>query len=244
MTRSGHFLEALGAKIDRAILDVTDVLLENRSWKHRLNAKKQAWGACQAFDPIILFVAKEGGVHLDSILDAILHLVKCVENSDEINKKIATSAVNSLHNVQSATWKQLSVPGNGIRGRCLAACLAKVESKTLPEPVKKQLQNICGNVLNDISDEDIFTCINHNDITQENIHYLYGWMVEQGANYDLFEAFGRVMLHNPSIHMDISLAQRFQSRALYASRNKRLKGDDSNDEELDLFDDDGEEDEL
>jgi len=240
LSRCSQFLAAFGSKIDRAILDVTNVS-ENRSWKHRLNAKKQAWGACQAFDPILLFAAKEGGVDRESIRDAVLHLINCVENSDQINKKITISAVNSLNNIQTVTWKQLSAY-NGMQGRCLAACLAKVESKILPKSVKDQLQGIVGNLLHDISDKDIFACLNHNDISQEHIHYLYGWMVIEDIESNLFESFGRVMLHHPSIQMDVSLAQRFQSRATYAARKRRLRG--ANEDELECFDEDSDEDEL
>ena len=75
------------------------------------------------------------------------------------------------------------------------------------------------------------------------MNMLLGYVVViENIESNLFESFGRVMLHHPSIQMDVSLAQRFQSRATYAARKRRLRG--ANEDELECFDEDSDEDEL
>jgi hypothetical protein len=189
----------------------------------------------------LLFAAKAGGLDGDSMKVAVSHLINCVEYSDQINEKITLAAVKCLSNVDAYTWRHLSTD-DGIQGHCLAACLTKVESKALPILVRDHLSEMIGDLLHNISDEDILTCFNHNDISQEHIHYLYGWMVDQDLESNIFESFGRVLLLHPSIQMDVSIAQRFQSRATYAARKRRPSG--GNLDDPDCFDEDSEEDEL
>lgn len=232
------FLIALGTKIDQAILDVTNIS-EGRSWKHRLNAKKQAWGACQAFAPILQFSAEMGGGDGDLICNSIAHLVNCVENCHQINQKITIGAMNSLEAVEIATWKSLPAR-NGIRGRCLAACLTKVELKSLSKSLQDQMHVMIERMLFNAHALDAHTCLSHDDLTQEHVHYLYGWMVANDVGSDLFELFSTVII-DPSIEMDVSLVQRFQSRAIYAARKRRLSG---NLDELEFYGEDSEEDEL
>jgi len=234
-----NFLHVLGQKIDQAILDKVTTTSEDRSWQQRSNTKKQAWGACQTLSPILQYTATSGDIDRDAVRQAIVHLIHCIEYSHKINEKITVGATTSLCAISVDTWSSFS-GREGIRGLCLAACLTKVKLVSLPSGVKDQLYTIMDNLLRCVSDHDILTCLGHKGVSQENIQYLYGWMVDRNLGSIPFESFGRVLSY-PSLQSDISLIQRFQSRATYEERKRRQSGGDLS--EL-LLDDDSDEDEL
>ena len=191
-----------------------------------MNSKKQAWGACQTFIPILKFAGKLKDTDQDAIRNAILQLIYCVEYAQKTNEKITIGAANSLSEIGKDMWESLS-GANGIRGLCLAACLAKGRLSVLPFGVKENLHAIILNILPYLDDYDIVICLKHNETGQEDVEYLYGWMVDNDVGPFPFEAFGR-NLSNHSLLYDVSLTQKFQSRAIYEARKRRRSVGDHN----------------
>lgn len=217
-----QYLRALSVKIDQAIIDVMTTISDNRSWKQRLNAKKQAWGACQALSPILHFAAAIGFVNCGSVRNAIIQLIRCVEHSHHLAEKITVGAVKTLCAIETNTW-HLFPAEDGIRGVCFAICLMKLELKRLSKDVKNLLQAVMVNLLGCISSHDVLTCLSQKEMSEGDIQYLYGWLVDQEVGPEPFRVFGQFLAY-PAIQADISLVQRYQSRATYEARKRRKSG--------------------
>ena len=69
--------------------------------------------------------------------------------------------------------------------------------------------------------DDIVSCFKQSDTSQSTIDFLYNWMVENESDYRCFEWVGKAVLSS-NIDVDISLVQKFTSRALYEQRKEHL----------------------
>lgn len=207
---SDKFLTKLGHMINQALADAIQVS-DAKSWKQRMNTKKQAWGACQAYAPILRFSSLTWNLPNEAFEMAVLNLIRCVECAHDMNEKIILSAIHCLTLFDVKTWKSISFEG-GIRGRCLSACLSKEVLKSLIPGIQRDVHLLISTLTRSLSDQDIKMILTDHENIQENLENLYLWMVDNASASQLFEAFGDALL-NTSMSFDFSLAQRFKSRA-------------------------------
>ncbi len=225
----------------------TDSTLESRSWRQRSSAKKHAWGACQALLPIFQFFAiiTNGDSGGEGIRTALVHLIQCLEHMDRMNAKILMGAATTLAAVPVDIWYSVSVQvGQSIPGICLATCLTKTGLPGTQSGIRHKIDRILEILLACIDDNGILTCLDHADLSQEMIQYLYTWMVDHDVGAQVYESFGRIL---PLSHLrsDVSMIQRFQSRAIFEARKARRSFNQSEqDDHLMLLDEDSDEDEL
>jgi len=208
-----------------------------------MNSKKQAWGACQTCTPILQFLNNLQCKGQDAVRNGILQLIYCVEYAEKTNEKITIAAVSSLNEIGKDMW--LSISGiDGTRGLCLAACIKIASLTSLPPGVRQNLHAIMLTILPYLDDHDI-TIFHVNSIatagSHENVEYLYGWMVENEVGPVLFQEFGK-SLCNPSLCYDVSIIQKFHSRAIYEARKRRRSV--GNNHEMLESEEDSDEDEL
>ncbi len=235
----------LGRKINLAIMD-TAFTSESRSWKQRSNAKKHAWGACQALLPIFRFVTiiVNGASSGEGTRTALVYLIQCLEHMDRINEKILVGAAATLAAVPVDIWFSVSVQvGQSIPGICLATCLTKAGPASTKSGTREKIDRILEVLLACIDDNGILTCLDHADLSQETIQFLYTWMVDHDVGAQVYESFGRIL---PLSHLrsDVSMIQKFQSRAIFEARKARRSFNQSEQDDLLLLDEDSDEDEL
>lgn len=195
---------------------------DTRTWKQRMNAKKQAWGACQACQILLHFSTSFSSIEMVVIENTLLKLVECIQYALKTNEKITSAAVSTLGSVPEEVWR--SLPDDCIvRGACLSACLVKVELTNLSNEIKTGLQDVIRRVLILFEDNDAKSFLEKGDITQVNLEYLYEFMVENSMGANQFESFARVLSEFKS-DFDVSIIQKFHSRAIFESRvrNKSL----------------------
>jgi hypothetical protein len=232
----GDFAVELAKKIKQAIADVLDSS-ETRSWKQRSGAKKHAWGACQALRHILLSSAATEPVNSDGIHLATDSLISCVFHAEKINEKIVNGAVGTLKDIPQSIWRLVS--GKGLLGKCLAACIEKLQSFLLPDPTKIPLNDIVIHLLDAALDSDLIYFFRQCDRNQ--LDFLYKWMVDHQCQSDAFMTCAKT-LQTCQAHTFISIIQRFESRAIFES--KKALGVINTVDDGFILDDDDEEDEL
>lgn len=233
-----NFLSTLSDMINQAIIDANQIS-ETKSWKQRMNTKKQAWGACQAISHILRhssLLRKETNKIFER---SITSLVRCVENAHSINEKITISALHCLSHIETETWKYLSSK-TGIRAQCLAACVTNAQLKSSIPGIATDVHSIIFTLMQCLNEQDIRSFLHGNENIQENLENLYIWMVDNCAGSEMFEAFGEVM-STTSLYFDFSIVQKFKSRAIYEERRRaQSNGDSRLSEESDASNDDDE----
>lgn len=219
---SDRFLKKLGDIINQAVEDAIQVS-ETKSWKQRMNTKKQAWGACQAYSSILQYSSLSRNLPNEIFEMAILNLIRCVECAHDVNEKIIASALSCLTLIDVETWKSISFE-SGIRGRCLSACLSKKALKSFIPSIERDVHLIMSSLTFSLNDQDIQSLLTGHENIQENLENLYLWMVDNASPSQMFESFGDALL-TTSMNLDFSLAQRFKSRAVCTKRRLRSMED-------------------
>jgi len=234
----GNVALALAKKIQVALQDATDSSFQ-RSWKHRSHAKRHAWGACYALSSLLSTSCARMKENVQGIAAALHQLIRCVELAHIINEKIATSAVITLEGTQKLTWR-----ASGLLGNCLAASLIQATAKTkMSQIFKDGIRSMTCNMVEWANHQDILTCLGHQDISLTNINFLYSLMVEEKKDYGCYERIG-VALQFTDFHNDISLIQKFQSRAVLQERQQQKPTYHGVDSFQELLSQDEDEDEL
>jgi hypothetical protein len=93
------------------------------------------------------------------------------------------------------------------------------ELKSSTPVINSYIVSTISTLMRCLHDQDITFFLNGNENIQENVENLYFWMVENSAESRMFEAFG-MALSNSSLNFDISLIQKFRSRAIYEERRQ------------------------
>jgi len=230
----------LGSVIGLAIFDVTDTSSNQRSWRQRNHAKRNAWGACNALSSILCSDVAREKVNHEGVKTALVQMIKCVQHAQSLNDKITTGAVSTLSLVPIDTYGYHS-DNQSISGLCIASCLINLE--TVGSSFKKLISELMRHHLQSPTQRDILTCLNHADLSIGSIQYLYGWMVANNIDAVCFECVGET-LKLSHYSSDVSLIQKFKSRAerkrrdenaatlFHTVRSHHDDDDDSDEDEL------------
>ena len=231
----------LGRKIELAINDVTDTLTQ-RSWRQRSYAKKHAWGACQALSSILRCNVVNEDVIQKEVKSALQSMIKCIQNSQLINEKIAFGAVSTLLVVPINVFECHS-NFESIGGLLLAVCLSKMEASEILSSYRNELLTLMEKLVRRMNQFDMMTCLSHEDISRSNVQFMYNWMVEKNMDASCFENVAEALQFS-SFSSDVDLIQKFTSRAEKKKRDE-LASNGNPTEQYDLHkEDDEDEDEL
>jgi len=219
----GNVANALAKKIQIALLDATDLSNQRRSWRHRSHAKRHAWGACHALSSLLGCNAARAKDNREGVKAALHQLIRCVELAHIINEKIAVSAMSTLQEIPHQTWTSNT---GDLVGQCLAACLIQAGAITKAsiglkrEVFEDGTRSMISNVMEWVNHQDILICLSHQDVSHSTINFMYSWMVENKIQSKRYEQFG-IALQCSEFSSDISLIQKFQSRAAFRERQEQ-----------------------
>ena len=192
----------------------------NRSWKQRSFAKKHAWGSCSSLSSLLGCSAALQEVSHKGIRLALLQLIRCVEMMKDVNEKIAMTAISTLSCVPEETWRYYS-KSESILGGCISACLVQITTDPiLNTNMKTRIETLARKVLLLALVPDVLHCVSQQEISDKNLNILYDWMVIQSFQSKQFDVWGRALFQSD---YDISLIQKFESRAVLEERKEQEK---------------------
>ena len=208
-----------------------------RSWKQRSYTKKHAWGACQALSFLLQCSCTRDERVYDKVMYALQELILCITISSVLNAKITAGALAAIKNVPDSLWEISS--GAGLAGCCLSKCL--IVATNTPQ-CSNDVYIIMEKMILCSNDVDLRICLQQPDISLSAIDFFYGWMVKKKMIASCFIKFSMALEHSCHRH-DISLVQKFQSRAVYLERKQQHvsrnelssfypKSEDENEDEL------------
>jgi hypothetical protein len=236
MEQFGDAAAELGSKINAARNDALGKSTK-RSWKQRSYTKKHAWGACQALSFLLQCSSSRDGRVFDKVTYALQELILCIIISSVLNAKITIGALAAIKKVPDSLWEFSSRAG--LAGCCLANCLVVV---TKTPQCSNDIYTIMEKMIHCSNDNDLRICLQQPEISLSCIDFFYGWMVEKRMMAPCFAKFAIALEQSYHGH-DVSLVQKFQSRAVYAERKQThgtrngsfsfyTKSEDENEDEL------------
>jgi len=215
-------IKILTSKLDLA-LDILTRKATNLSWKQRSFAKKHSWGACHTLGALLQHASSADGQSNELFLPAIFQMIRCLRLSNELNEKVVAAATAALKLTPIDIWRNFSSEST-IVGDGLAACLMIVYHETSGE--KKLSPQVCDDArillqtfLTMTSAIDAVASFSRDDISAGMLDFLYSWMVAKGSKSTSFDAIA-IAVSNHRSEFDISIEQRFSSRAKHERRRE------------------------
>ena len=231
----GDISQELSSKIVLSVNDVVDAL-NQRSWRQRSHAKRHAWGSCQALSSVLCCKVAEEEMNRAGVKAAIQSLIKCIRYAHLMNEKIVHGALSTLVKIPREIYMLFSDIGS-LSGLCFAVCLIKLESDIA---YKQPIYDLMKHLLNVMNYFDFESCLNCDDLSENNVEYLYNWMVSNEVQAQHFESIAGAFEFT-SFNSNVSLFQKFQSRA---EKKRRNENSVINSHEYTSVQDDDDEDEL
>lgn len=210
----GLISQELSSKIELSVTDVVDAL-NQRSWRQRSHAKRHAWGSCQALSSILCCKVAEEETNRAGVKAAIHSLIKCIRNAQLMNEKIVYGALSTLVKIPREIYILFS-DLSSLSGLCFAVCLIKLENDTA---YKQPIYDLMKHLLNVMNYFDFVSCLNCEDLSENNVEYLYNWMVSNEVQAQHFESVAGAFEFT-SFNSNVSLFQKFRSRAEKKRRNE------------------------
>jgi len=151
-------------------------------------------------------------------------MIRCLRLAyDELNEKVVAAAAAALKLTPIDIWRNFSSEST-IVGDGLAACLMIVYHETSGE--KKLSPQVCDDArillqtfLTMTSAIDAVASFSRDDISAGMLDFLYSWMVAKGSKSASFDAIA-IAVSNHRSEFDISIEQRFSSRAKHERRRE------------------------
>jgi hypothetical protein len=235
-TLCGDITVKLATRINVALKDL-ESHNTTRTWKQRNFSKKHAWGSCTSLAPMLLFCTKFGSVEYRWIcVEALLLALECIKFAHAVHEKIASCAVSTCLLINKDSWLWIS-DMKPVLGICIANCLYQfydqAKCKVLPKALVDDIMVMMKKGLHtafEINDETSLTKFLNSDILSSmTLDYFYQWMVQDGSfGSSCFDCLGNCLLHTDNAD-NVSLVQKFFSRAAFISR---MGGDHPDDDEL------------
>mmetsp|Transcript_9155 Transcript_9155/g.13692 ORF Transcript_9155/g.13692 Transcript_9155/m.13692 type:complete len:364 (-) Transcript_9155:889-1980(-) len=212
------------------------------TWKQRMNMSKQAWGSCHSLGHMLTtdMLRSQLYAHFVPTLKA---MIRCINEHDLLNQKIVSAAAGTLNIIPDAAWYYYSEETH-ILTNCVNASVRylfknKRARDATPIKVAKELNSLLARLL---------VVAKHIDVTcsEEILEFLYGWMSTRSNilvtnEVNAFELVQVALTQDypNDDRFDVSIIQKFDSRASQERRKRELQEKDSNTtNEESLIDDD------
>lgn len=227
----GTFSECLAARIQLVLSEVSSVGVQRPSWRQRSNAKKHAWGACSGLAPLLSNrIASRKSISLN-VAYAIQSLLGCIDQAPCLNVKIVISAVSTLRSISVEVWRCF-VGDKRVFGNAIRICIGILSSsenahRIYGENLLKELSILLSTLLVLASWKD-YLQLQEGEGDMCLYEFLYIWLVEnnQMNSYDKSYVFQSVKTTlETQQHPNVSLVQRFASRAINEQRKAESSGD-------------------
>lgn len=232
-------IDSLSQRVDRTLAAASTDKQREMSWRERSAAKKHGWGACYSLGRVFAGMASWPDSLMDqqSLLHAVRNLVRCTQREQTLllSEKVVLAAMTSLRVMKPCQLDAISGK-HGVVGEAIVGCCVVLFSDVCNVKFQQEGNQLLRHLLSCASILDATFVVKHDDVTKSMLESLYGWMVEHGMEGRAFEifalAFQRPILS--SNKNDISLEQRFASRAMSQYKKAQMisltSADDDNDE--------------
>lgn len=235
-----RIVDNLNAKIGEAIRASNAKL----TWKQRSSAKKHGWGACNSLSLVLpSAVATSDAETLAAAREAYRSLAACIMQSDTMNEKVVLSAANAICAVPKAAMVEVS-HRTGLTGPVLGHCLVRVVRKEMvsrvfqtrfpnllvrqasrnrrpPSRIVDALTKLMGCLLGFTTISDAYELLRLPSVDSHHLEFLYQWMMDENVDSLPFESFAVALQSQPSLLADVSIEQKFTSRALAKLKEER-----------------------
>jgi hypothetical protein len=227
-------LDGLSERVARALALASREQQSNMSWKERSAAKKHGWGACHSLGRILDSITELSQSSLEQALfRAVEQLVQCLNQATLLSEKVVLAAMAALRALKPL--QLVGVTGkSGLIGDCLAYCCLLLFSKdcTITRFVEER-SLLLSHLLSCASISDVTAVLKQEQISKSMLESLYRWMVDHEMEGRAFEIFA-LGLQRPGLAAspDVSLEQRFASRALWQYKKEQsisLNSDEEDD---------------
>jgi hypothetical protein len=223
------------------VMNAIDLMKAQRSWKERSNAKKHAWGACNA---LALMLDGPDAIRDDTInvsRKSLQLLVRCLDSTNSETEKIPLAAANAVARIPTESLQVLA-HRNGLVGLAIVECVGTLLDATASRSPASKLTVATADLLRHLlAGVSILDATHVLKLTERaRVEFLYDWMIDHNVSAEAFEAFALAFV---TCSGSISLEQRFASRALERHRHHTANEIDETEMGVDPFDD-SEEDEL
>ena len=231
-------IDSLSHRVHRTLAVASIDKQIGMSWRERSAAKKHGWGACYSLGRIFdgMTTLPDSVVEQESLLHAVEKLVRCIQREDtlRLSEKVVLAAMTSLRAMKPCQLGTISGK-HGVVGEAMVGCCVFLFSEGCNLKLQQEGHPLLGHLLSCASISDATLVVKHDDITKPMLESLYGWMVEHGMEGRSFEVFA-LAFQRPIVSSkhDISLEQRFASRAMSQYKKAQTisltSGDDDYDE--------------
>jgi hypothetical protein len=184
------------------------------TWKERSSAKKHGWGACHSLGRIFHAVAHDDPAMNDALRRGVEQLSQCILRANALSEKVVLASMAALRELKP-TWLDHIVGKSWMLGDALAGvCILVFREHSNPKFVQ-QGDLLLSYLLPGASITDAAAVLRNEEVSRPILDSLYLWMVDHEMEGRAFDIFA-LALQRPGLaaRNDVSLEQRFASRAL------------------------------
>jgi hypothetical protein len=197
------------------------------TWKERSSAKKYGWGSCHSLG---LVLDCDMAIHnLDESRAACSVLSNCINRHSALSDKIVIAAIAALKQIEPTRFEVLS-HRTGLIGLAISSCLELMVDQNLNSRIRTEMEQLLLRMVPILSVTDARNLLH--DITSSHLEWLYDWMVNNNINAEPYEKFAIVFGQMDDWDSNVSLEQRFASRAAWSYREDNTHEKCLDDDEL------------
>lgn len=185
------------------------------TWKERSSAKKHGWGSCHSLG--LLLGCDVAIQNLDESREACAALINCIKQHTALSEKIVLAANAALKRLEPTHLESLS-RRTGLVGLALSCCLELMVDRSVNSRVKTEVEQLMLCTVPILSVLDACAVLQSEDITSSHLEWLYNWMLKNNLNAEAYEQFAMAFDQTDHWDSNVSLEQRFASRAAWGYR--------------------------
>ena len=216
-----NIVNALSFRIARSVAIAFHDEQSTMTWKERSSSTKHGWGACHSLGRIFNAVTDDIPVMSDAFRRGIEQLIHCILRAQSLSDKVVLAAMAALRELKPLCLIDI-VGKTGILGEALAGvCILVFRELSTPKFIQ-QGELLLSHLLLCATSVDAAVALRNEEVSRPMLDSLYHWMVDkemEGHAFEIFElALKRLRLNSRN---DVSLEQRFASRALMQDKKRQ-----------------------
>ena len=227
-----NIANALSFRIARSVAVACQDEQVIMTWKERSSSTKHGWGACHSLGRIFNAMTDAIPALNNAFRRCVEQLGQCILRARTLSDKVVLGAMAALCELKPLCLVHIAGM-TGMLGEPLAGvCMLTFRDHSSPKFVQ-QGHLLLSHLLFCATIADVAVFLKNEEVSRPMLDSLYHWMVEnemEGRTYEIFA----LALQAPSLasRNDVSLEQRFVSRALMQYKKKGQATSIDRDEEL------------
>lgn len=183
------------------------------TWKERSSAKKHGWGSCHSLG--LVLDCAIAIYNQDASRAACAVLSNCINHKPALSDKIVIAAIAALKQIEPSRFEVLS-HRNGLIGLVISSCIELMVDPNVNSRIRIETEQLLLRTVPILSVTDARNFLHA--ITSSHLEWLYDWMVNNNMNAEPYEKFAIVFGQMHDWDSNVSLEQRFASRAAWSYR--------------------------